>query len=156
MSEKDKIALQKFYENNNIKFKGLTTYQQVILFKRTVNFIFIEAHFFDKKPNAKFVNPGIGKDKGFGLVRTQAYIFYKDGSILYELDHDHQEYNDTHFTQVSDKKLLKRNYELNDKLNNKELVKCGESGKSVGLFNKAAHELLRQDKESKSIDFITN
>ena len=42
--------------------------------------------------------------------------FYKDGSLLYELDHDYQIYD---CGQTKDRKLLKRAYELHDKLKNK-------------------------------------
>jgi len=153
MPQEDKDAIEKFYKSHNIKYKGLTTYQQVIVFKRTVNFIFIIAHYFDKKSGAKFVNPMEGKE--IGVVRTQGYIFYKDGSLLYELDHDYQDYKDTHFTQVEDKKLIKRNYELHDKLDNEYLNKIGENGQSIQGFDRACHDLIKQDKVLPSVDFIT-
>jgi len=148
MPEEDKIALEKFYESHNIKYKGLTTYQQVIVFKRTVNFIFIIAHFFDKKDYAQFVNPM--DDKKIGVVRTQGYIFYKDGTLLYEYDHDRQRYDN----QVEHRKLLKVSYDLHEKLDNKYLNEIGKSCKSTQAFDRACHDLIKHDTTLASVDFI--
>ena len=155
MPEEDKIAIEEFYKLHKINYKGLTNYQQVIVFKRTVDYIFIIAHYFDKKSGAKFVHPMEGKDKGFGVVRTQGYVFYKSGELLYELDHDYQEYKDSHLTQVEDKKIIKRNYELHDKLNNEYLNKIGECSQSIQKFDRACHDLIKKDDVCKSVDFIT-
>jgi len=154
MPEEDKIAIQDFYEKHNIKHKDLTTYQQVIVFKRTINFIWIIAYYFDKQIGARFVNPMVGKDKGFGVVRTQSYIFYKDGTLLYELDHDYQEYKDTHTTQVENRKLLKRAYALHDKLDNEYLNRIGECNQNIQKFLNTCHGLLKSDDILASLDFI--
>ena len=153
MPKEDMLAIEDFYSKHRIRYKNLTTYQQVIIFKRTINYIYIVAHFFDKSPNnpmkAKF-----GPDKDFGVARTQAYIFYKDGKLLYELDHDYQKYPFRDTTQVESKKLLKVNYELHDLLNNPYLKKIGRYSKSISGFDKAAHDLLKNDDILPSIDFI--
>ena len=148
MPEEDKDAIEKFYESHNIKYKGLTTYQQVIVFKRTVNYIFIIAHFFDKKDYAQYVNPMDGKK--IGVVRTQGYIFYKDGTLLYEYDYDRQRYDN----QVEHRKLLKVSYDLHEKLDNKYLNAIGGSGKSMHAFDSACHNLIKHDAVCKSVDFI--
>jgi len=152
MPEEDKKAISDFYKLHNIKYEGLTTYQQVIIFKRTVNFIFIMAHYFDKKSNAKYVNPMQGPDQGVGVVRTQSFIFYKDGSLLYELDHDFQTYD----TQVEEKKINKRSYHIHEELNNPYLEEIGNSGTVMAKWDRSCHELLKQDTTPKSLDFIMN
>lgn len=151
MPDADKSAIAEFYKLHNIKYDALTNYQQIIVFKRTVNFIFIIAHYFDKKSGAKYVNPMKGPDQGTGVVRTQGYIFYKDGSLLYELDHDFQSYADN---QIEEKKINKRNYELHMKLNNECLHEIGNSGQVMAKFDRACHDLIKQDDSPKSVDFI--
>lgn len=150
MPEADKTAIAEFYKLHKINYDALTNYQQIIVFKRTVNFIFIIAHFFDKKSNAKYVNPMDGPDQGTGVVRSQGYIFYKDGSLLYEIDNDRQSYADN---QIEEKKINKRNYELHQELNNEYLDAIGNSNK-IERFDRASHELIKQDDSPKSVDFI--
>ena len=153
MPEEDKSAIQAFYEENNIKYKDLTTYQQNIIFKRTVTYIYIVAHFYDKKPYARMRIPeAVGETGGVGVVRTQAYIFHKSGSLLYELDHDYQTYADN---QIEEKKLNKRNYELHEELNNNYLKEIGNKSQNFIRFDKACHELLKNDDALRSVEFIT-
>ena len=152
MPSADKIAIAEFYKLHRIDYEDLTNYQQIIVFKRTVNFIFIIAHYFDKKSGAKFVNPIEGKDMGMGVVRTQSYIFYKDGRLLYELDHDYQSYADN---QIEERKINKRNYEVHEALNNDYLHEIGNSGQVIGKYDRACHELIKHDDLCKSVDFIT-
>jgi len=147
-SEEDKIEIMLFYRKNNINYEGLTNYQQNIIFKRTVNYIYIVAHYYDKKPAAKFKNP---MQDGIGVVRTRAFIFYKSGELLYELDHDYQSYADN---QIEEKKINKRNYELHDSLNNSYLEEIGKHSQNFIRFDKSCHELLKRDDCHKSVDFI--
>jgi len=140
MPDEDKIAIEYFYKKNNIK--ELTTRHQNIIFKRTVSYIYIVGHFWDKK------------DKNLGVVRVQAYVFHKSGTLLYELDHDHQSYDGVHFKQTNSKKLLKVNYAKHDELNNPHLQAIGKCCENFIKFDSACHDLLKQDKVCKSVDFI--
>lgn len=154
--QKDKTAIEEFYKLHNIKYKGLTTSQQNIIFKRTVNYIYIVAHFYDNKPQARIIAK-LGPNKGFGVVRSRAFIFHKRGELLYELDHDYQEYPEVgKTTQVENKKVLKKNYELHEKLDNNFLKEIGKNTQNFVKFDKACHELLRQDDVHNSVDFITS
>ncbi len=149
MSDEDKDTIQKFYEDHNIKYKALTNYQQNIIFKRTVNYIYIVAHFYDDKTVKNVAK--LGPNKGFGVVRTQAYIFHKSGELLYELDHDYQTYADN---QIEEKKLNKRNYELHQELNNECLEEIGKHSQNFIKFDSSCHDLLKKDDVCKSVDFI--
>jgi len=152
MSEEDKSAIAEFYKKNGINYEGLTSYQQNIIFKRTVNYIYIVAHYYDNKPDVKSVAK-LGPNKGFGVVRTRAYVFYKSGELLYELDHDYQSYSDN---QIEEKKLNKRNYELHQQLNNPHLEDIGKHCDNFIRFDSCCHALLKDDDVCKSVDFIKN
>ena len=159
MPEEDKTAITEFYKLHNIRYEALTDYQQNIIFKRTVNYIYIVAHFYDKKDYAKMRIPqAMGKKGGIGVVRTRAFVFYKTGELLYELDHDYQTYSDN---QIEEKKINKRNYELHElcesrhrKQNCNYLDDIGNHSQNFIRFDKACHELLKHDDVCKSIDFI--
>lgn len=143
MPDTDRDAIEEFYKKNNITLERIKIYQQSFLFKRTVNYIYLVAHFFDKK------------DKGnIGVVRTLAYVFHKSGTLLYELDHDNQSYKGVHTTQTNAKKLLKLNYGMHDELNNPYLQAIGRHCENFIKFDSACHDLLKQDKVCKSVDFI--
>ena len=160
MSEEDKTAVAEFYKSHHLLYEGLPNYQQNITFKRTVNYIYIVAHFYDNKDYAKMRIPeAMGQNGGIGVVRTRAYVFYKSGELLYELDHDYQTYSDN---QIEEKKLNKRNYELHElcesrhrKQNCNYLDDIGNHSQNFIRFDKACHELLKQDNVCKSVDFIT-
>jgi len=152
MPDEDKIQIRKFYESHSIRYEGLTGYQQNIIFKRTLNYIYIVAHYYDKKPYAKMRVPeGMGDRAGFGVVRTRSFIFYKTGELLYELDHDYQEYPDN---QIMNKKVTKLNYSLHDNLNNSYLEEIGSNTQNFVRFDRACHDLLKKDDVHKSVDFI--
>jgi len=153
MPEEDKIKIEEFYESQRILYKELTSYQQVVVFKRTTNFIYIVGHYFNTAPQAKF-KAKLGLNIGYGIIRTQSYVFYKTGEILYELDHDYQQYPDTCTTQIEHKNLLKINYDLHDKLNNNLLKEIGSKVKNHIQFDRACHALLRDDTTPRSVDYI--
>jgi len=88
---------------------------------------------------------------GIGVVRTRAFVFYKDGALLYELDHDYQTYADN---QIEEKKINKRNYELHDSINSTYLEEIGKQSQNFIRFDKACHELLKKDDVHQSMDFI--
>ena len=152
MPKQDKTAIDEFYELHKINYKELTTYQQNIIFKRTIKYIYIVAHFYDKKDYAKMRIPeGMGNG-GFGVVRTRAFVFHKSGDLLYELDHDYQTYSDN---QIEEKKVNKRNYEVHEELNSDYLLDIGSHSQNFIRFDKACHELLKNDVTYNSVDFIT-
>ena len=152
MPDEDKTAIDEFYKLHNINYEALTDYQQRIIFKRTVKYIYIVAHFYDKKDYAKMRIPeGMGNG-GFGVVRTRAFVFHKSGDLLYELDHDYQTYSDN---QIEEKKVNKRNYERHEELNSDYLLEIGKQSQNFIRFDKACHELLKNDVIYKSVDFIT-
>jgi len=155
LSEEDKIAIQEFYKQHNINYRGITASHQNVIFKRTVNFIYIVAHYYDKNLNAPRTAK-LGPDKGYGVVRTQAYLFHKNGRILYDLDHDYRtQPKDTfELQQVEHKKVLKLNYDLHDELNNKRLQEVGRLCKNFAQFDKACLDLLKEDDTPRSIDFL--
>ena len=153
MPDEDKTAIDEFYKLHNITYRDLTTYQQNIIFRRTVNYIYIVAHFYDNKSYARFRTPkDREKNGGIGVVRTRAYVFYKTGDLLYELDHDYQTYSDN---KIEEKKINKRNYEVHEYLNNSCLEEIGKHSQNFIRFDKACRELLKQDNVYKSVDFIT-
>jgi len=151
--DKDKISLTNFLKTQGITY-NLSLYQHFIRLKRTINFIYLVGDYFDNTKTAKFTAKG-GPNKGFGVVRTQAYLFYKTGELLYEFDHDYQSYPRLgHSVQTSHKKLLQLSYDLHDKLNNDTLKDIGNHIQSFIKFDRSCLQLLKIDDTCNSIDFI--
>ncbi len=148
MPEEDRYDIEEFFKKHYINYRGLTPYQQNIIFKRTLNYIYIVGYFFDHKDRAEF-KAAFGPDKGFGVIRTQAFLFHKSGELLYELDHHVQD-----FKYQDQKKLLKVNEFMHTKLDNPTLKRIGECGQNFVSFDRAVHELLKGDNTCKSVDFI--
>lgn len=152
--EKDREAIEKFYEDNGVKHYDLPTQEHLIFFKRTINFVYIVAHTFGKDVNAKSIAK-MGKYEGYGIVRTKAFVFYK-GTILYTLDHDYRSYPSsiTGMTTTNQKKCIKLSYGTHDELNSPILREIGKCCESFTKFNNACLDLLVSDKGSQSINFI--
>jgi hypothetical protein len=154
MPPEDKIAIEKFYENNGVKHYDLPVHEHIIIFKRTVNFVYIVARIFAKGPNVH--SPAkLGKDEGYGISRTKAFVFYR-GIILYTLEHDYTPYpcSVTGHTTTNQKKCIKLNYGTHDELNHPILREIGKCCTSFTKFDGACHDLLRSDNGSQSINFI--
>ena len=152
--EEDQVAVKKFYENNGVKHYDLPLSGHALIFKRTLNFVYIVEHIFSKEPNVHTVAK-LGKDEGYGIIRTKAFVFYR-GIILYTLDHDYRSYPclSTGLTTTKHKKCIKLNYETHEELNNIHLKAMGRVCESFPKFNGYCHDLLINDNESQSINFI--
>lgn len=138
MSDIDKKSINDFYEKQNIKIKDLTTYQQTIVFKRSLNFMCIIAYYYRRVGGT------------LKVVRTRVFVYHRDGSMLYDLDHDYQRYGN----QIEHRNLLKKNYDIHDRLDNPHLVTMGGHLFNLRKFLQSCNELLKEDVTLNSIDFI--
>ena len=139
MPPEDKSKIVEFLENHNLDLKRVNIYQQRIVFKRTTNFIYLVTHAYKRSI----------------FVRTQNYLFYRTGELLYEFDHDKNLYPQPGNTSQSQNTAThKFNYEIHEKLNNPKLDAIGSVGVSPLKHDSACHDLLKSDTTPRSVEYI--